>query len=158
MATVSEDATLRQWADALCRHHFGVPFDGEICWAPRLRCRAGEFHPSRMRIRISGPYRLAHGDAETQQVLLHELCHWWLFRQGIAHREDAAVFRDLLRRAGAPRRARPVPATAAHRYTYACPHCGRRYTYSRRVAYACGHCCRALGNGHWDPRFRLILC
>lgn len=156
-ATSPGPQVLQAWATALAQAHFGVPFDGTVCWAPRLRYRAGEYAPGSGRIRLSLPYYHRYGAAETQGILLHELCHWWLFRQGIPHRENAAVFQALLGRVGAPRRAHPLtraPRAPRRLWTYVCPHCGQIYRYTRRVQYACGRCCP---RGRYDPRFHLQL-
>lgn len=147
---------LHDWASELAWRHFGRPFTGRVEWAPRLRHRAGDFTPATGRIRLSLPYYRRYGAHEVRAILLHELCHWWLFGQGVRHREDTPAFQSLLRRVGAPRRARPLPRRRRpRRYIYACPRCGARYAYRRRVDYACGRCCAAAGG--YDPRFRLRL-
>ena len=151
-------AVLRRWADDLALTHFGESFSGTVAWAARLRYRAGDFTPSTGRIRLSLPYFTRYGPGEARGILLHELCHWWLYRHGLIHREDAPAFQALLRTVGAPAKARPMPRPARPRpYLYACPRCGARYRYSRRVDYACGRCCRALARGRYDARFRLRL-
>ena len=104
---------LQGWADDLARRHFGVPFDGRLRWAPRLRHRAGDFTPGRATIRLSLPYFLCYGAAAMKAVLLHELCHWFLLRHGIDHREDASAFQELLALHGAPARAAPRPPRGA---------------------------------------------
>lgn len=148
---------LRAWADRLARQHFGTGFVGGVAWAPRLRYRAGDFSPATGRIRLSLPYYLRYGRAETERILLHELCHWWLFRQGQGHREDAPAFQALLARHGAPARGLPMPRAAGGQWrVYACPVCGARYRYRRRVDLACGPCCRRYAGGRYDPRFRLV--
>ncbi len=149
------DADLFAWTDALARRHFGVPFDGRTRWARRLHYRAGDYHPASGVLRLSLPYYRRYGRGEADAILLHELCHWWLFRQGRPHREDDPRFQSLLHRHGAPRRARALERPAPVWHLYACPHCGRRYRYRRRVDYACGACCRRYAAGRYDPRFRL---
>jgi predicted SprT family Zn-dependent metalloprotease len=154
---VPDTQTLHAWADELARRHFGQPFDGRVAWATRLRYRAGDYTPARATIRLSLPYYLRYGPAEARRILLHELCHWWLYRQGMRHRENSACFRELLRQHGAPVRAKPMPRRPAGRiHFYVCPHCGARYRYRRRVDYACGRCCRLWAGGRYDPRFRLV--
>ncbi len=153
-----DQQTLRAWATDLSRHHFGVPFPGQVLWAPRLRYRAGDYAPARQTIRLSLPYFQRYGADETRRILLHELCHWWLLSQGVRHREDAAAFQRLLRQHGAPAKGLPMPRARSRKvYMYACPVCGARYPYRRRVNYACGHCCRRWSGGRYDARFRLTL-
>jgi SprT-like protein len=156
MPEPADDPGLHALADRLSRKWFHAPFDGRAVWAERLRYRAGEFRPHDGTIRISRPYHDRYGLGVTEGILLHELCHWWLHRAGIAHRENAAVFQDLLRRTGAPRRAPAPPGLPCRTYLYRCPACGRRYLYRRRVSgYACGECCRRHAGGRFDPRFLL---
>jgi predicted SprT family Zn-dependent metalloprotease len=149
-----DEAALRAWVRELSLAHFGVAFPGEVRLAPRLRHRAADFTPATGTIRLSGPYLELHGAAAGRAVLLHELCHWWLWRQGVPHREDSAEFRALLHRHGAPPRARPMPRRMLE---YRCPHCLQRYRLPvagwRR---ACGACCRRFAGGRFDARFALV--
>jgi SprT-like protein len=148
------EQALRSWARELSVAHFGTPFGGEVRFAPRLHHRAGDFTPRTGVIRLSRPYLERHGIPAARAVLLHELCHWWLWRQGIAHREDSPAFREVLRRHGAPLRGRPMPRRTLE---YACPCCATRYRLpvaGRRRA--CGACCRRFGSGAFDPRFQLV--
>jgi SprT-like protein len=149
---------LRDWADELTLAHFGMRFPGQVRLAPRLRYRAGDFTPATVTIRLSGPYLARYGAEAARQVLLHELCHWWLYREGIPHRENAAVFQSLLRVHGAPARALAVPR-APRRGTavYVCPRCHARYQLRPGRARACGHCCRRWAGGRFDRRFVLVL-
>ena len=150
-------ATLHTWATELAHRHFGRPFDGRVAWAPRLRYRAGDYAPATQTIRLSLPYFRRYGADETRRILLHELCHWWLFTRGVRHREGAPVFQALLKQHGAPARGRPMPRGRSGRtHLYVCPACGSRYHYRRRVDYACGHCCRKWADGRYDARFRLV--
>ena len=156
MPTLRDDPALHELADRLSRRWFQTPFDGRAIWAARLRYRAGEFRPSDRTIRISRPYHERYGAPVTEGIMLHELCHWWLHRSGIAHREDAEVFQSLLARTGAPRRAPAAPMPPQPTYAYRCPVCARRYLYRRHVSgYACGDCCRRFAGGSFDARFLL---
>lgn len=104
---------------------------------------------------MSRPYFDRYGEAEARATLLHELCHWWLRRHGLVHRENSRRFQDLLRSVGAPRYARPLDREPSR--FYRCPACGARYGYRRRVrGYACGACCRRYARGRYDPRFALV--
>lgn len=150
----SDEAALSTWARELSFAHFGVPFPGDVRFAPRLHHRAGDFTPATGVIRISRPYLERYGEAAGRAVLLHELCHWWLWRQGTPHREDSPVFRSLLHLHGAPLQARPMPRRTLE---YMCPRCRARYRLpvvgQRR---ACGRCCRRFAGGRFDPQFTLI--
>ena len=154
-----DPAVLRVWAGELALRHFGERFPGTVRWAPRLYYRAGDYTPSTQAIRLSLPYFRSYGEHETKRILLHELCHWWLFRQGIRHREDAPAFQGLLRSHGAPAAALPLSLPVRPLHVYVCPSCGARYRYryQRRVDYACGPCCRRWAAGRVDARFRLVL-
>lgn len=146
-------ATLAAWTQELSARHFGVAFDGRVEWAPRLRSRAGDYLASQRRIRVSAPYFDRYGEGEARATLLHELCHWWLHREGVRHRENSRRFQDLLRAVGAPRYAAPLEP----RRFYRCPRCGARFGYGRRVSgYACAACCRRYAGGRYDPRFMLV--
>lgn len=154
---IPDPQVLQVWAAEMAERHFGRPFDGRVVWAPRLRYRAGDYAPVSGTVRLSLPYFRRYGPHEARRILLHELCHWWLFSQGIRHREDSPVFQELLRRHGAPARGRPMPRTRSRRtHLYVCPACGARYQYRRRVDYACGHCCRRWAGGRYDAQYKLV--
>lgn len=106
---------LQAWAQTLSIAHFGTGFEGTVRWAPRLRYRAGDYTPATGCIRLSLPYFQRYGPSETRRILLHELCHWWLYRSGQHHRESTAAFQDLLRRVGAPAIAHPLPRPQSQR-------------------------------------------
>lgn len=151
---------LQAWAQTLSIAHFGTGFEGTVRWAPRLRYRAGDYTPATGCIRLSLPYFQRYGPSETRRILLHELCHWWLYRGGQHHRENTAAFQELLRRVGAPAKAHPLPRPQPQRlplYSYRCPHCGRHYHYAERVHCACGPCCRAFHDGRYHAAFTLVL-
>ncbi len=154
----TDETALRQWIDDLALRHFGVPFPGAIRFAPRLHYRAGDYTPSTGVIRLSRPYLQRYGAAAAREVLLHELCHWWLYSHGVAHRENAPVFRDLLRAHGAPLRARPMPRPPAPgAVLYVCPACRARYNLRPgRRRRACGRCCARHAAGRFDERFVLV--
>jgi SprT protein len=134
-------------------------------WSKRLRTAAGraEFRISRILLNC----RLcAHGEAEIDRTLRHEVAH--LLAQFRVGRRRIAPHGIEWQRAcadlGIAGEGRchdlPFPVRRRERrYLYTCPHCGRDFPRTRplRRTSACLACCRAFNRGRYDRRFRLIL-
>jgi SprT protein len=134
-------------------------------WSRRLRTAAGraEYRGSRVLLnrRLS-----AHGEAEVDRTLRHELAH--LLAQSRAGRRRIAPHGREWRRAcadlgiGDETRCHtlPFPVRRMRRsHLYVCRHCRREFPRTRplRRASACLACCRAFNHGDYDRRFRLQL-
>jgi SprT protein len=134
-------------------------------WTTRLRSSAGRAEYGKARVLLNG--RLcAHGDAEIDRTLRHELAH--LLAQARAGRRRIAPhgveWRHACADLGIAGEARchslPFPIRRQQRrYLYACPHCRRDFARTRQLrrASACLACCRAYNRGRYDQRFRLQL-
>ncbi len=134
-------------------------------WSSRLRTAAGraEYRVSRVLLNC----RLcAHGEAEVDRTLRHELAH--LLAQFRAGRRRLAPHGIEWRRAcadlGIADETRchnlPFPTRRlARRYLYLCPHCRREFPRTRplRRTSACLACCRDFNRGRYDRRFTLQL-
>ncbi len=134
-------------------------------WSRRLRTAAGraEYRVSRILLncRLS-----AHGEAEIDRTLRHELAH--LLAQFRAGRRRLAPHGVEWRRACADlgiadeKRCHNLPfptSRQARRYLYRCPHCRREFPRTRplRRTSACLACCRDFNCGRFDRRFKLYL-
>ena len=163
-------AAIRRWKRprATCsssRARPRSPRRSRVEWSARLRSAAGraEFRHTRILLNC----RLAaHGEAEIDRTLRHELAH--LLAQTRAGRRRIAPHGAEWRRAcadlGIAGEARchnlPFPIRRLQRrYLYACPHCRRDFPRTRplRRSSACLACCRAFNGGRYDRRFKLQL-
>ncbi len=135
----------------------------QVVWSARLRSAAGraEFQTARV---LLNPRLYAHGEAEIDRTLRHELAH--LLAQFRTGRRRIAPHGPEWRRAcadlGIAGEARchnlPFPIhRRERRYVYVCPNCRRDFPRTRplRRTSACLACCRAFNRGKFDPRFRL---
>ena len=134
-------------------------------WSGRLRSAAGRAEYDSARVLLN--CRLcAHGEAEIDRTLRHELAH--LLAQFRARRRRIAPHGIEWRRAcadlGIAGEARchnlPFPTRRLQRrYLYACPRCARQFPRTRplRRTSACLACCRAVSQGRYDGRFKLRL-
>lgn len=134
-------------------------------WSGRLRTAAGraEYRASRVLLNC----RLcAHGEAEVDRTLRHELAH--LLAQYRAGRRRIAPHGTEWRRACADlgiadeKRCHNLPFPTrrqARRYLYLCSHCRREFPRTRplRRTSACLACCRDFNRGGYDRRFKLQL-
>lgn len=153
---------LQALVEATARDAFGRPFGGRAEWSRRMRVSAGAVQFRRLPaggvepvvMRLSWRYYCRYGRDELVQTIKHELCHWFLFADGIRHGHRSRPFLELLRRAGAHRYCRPMDRRRAsrRRYRYRCPRCGREWVYRRKVDVACGACYR-----RYVPEGRLRL-
>jgi SprT protein len=161
------DATLEETARKLLIKQGATALATELRveWSTRLRSAAGRAEFGRKRVLLN--CRLsAHGEAEIDRTLRHELAH--LLAQTRAGRRRIAPHGAEWRRAcadlGIAGEARchnlPFPIRRQRRpYLYACPHCRRDFPRTRplRRTSACLACCRAFNRGRYDRRFKLQL-
>jgi predicted SprT family Zn-dependent metalloprotease len=134
-------------------------------WSARLRSAAGraEFANPRVLLNCRLP---AHGEAEIDRTLRHELAH--LLAIARAGRRRIAPHGPEWRRACADlgiadeMRCHNLPfpiRRLQRRYLYSCPHCRRDFPRTRplRRTSACLACCRAHNRGRYDARFKLRI-
>lgn len=140
------DEQLQRWVERVSLASFGRPFAHRASFNSRLRTTGGRYFLKSHNIEIS-PHQLAvHGEAETEAIIKHELCHYHLHlqRKGYQHRD--ADFKELLRKVGATRHCRALPGAARTvpvKYVLQCRSCGMAYPRKRKVdprRYACGRC------------------
>jgi predicted SprT family Zn-dependent metalloprotease len=134
-------------------------------WSGRLRSAAGRAEFAQARVLLNR--RLAaHGEAEIDRTLRHELAH--LLASARAGRRRLAPHGPEWRRACADLgiadelRCHNLPfpiRRLKRRYLYTCPHCRREVPRIRplRRSSACLACCRAHHRGRYDERFKLRL-
>jgi predicted SprT family Zn-dependent metalloprotease len=150
--------------ELLCRNNApALAAKVRVEWSARLRSAAGraEFHSTRI---LLNRRLCAHGDAEIDRTLRHELAH--LLAQFRAGRRRLAPHGSQWRRACADlgiageTRCHDLPFPIHRRkrpYVYVCPNCRRDFPRTRplRRTSACLACCRDFNRGKFDPRFKL---
>ncbi len=136
-----------------------------VAWSARLRTTAGraDFRASLITL---NPHLRAHGEAEVDRTVRHELAHL-LAHERFPRRRLAPhgpEWRQACADLGIPGEARchslPFPATRRPRpWLYQCPACRAEFPRTRRIrrAVACLACCRKHSRGRFDARFRLRL-
>ncbi len=161
------DATLEALARALLLPLDATPLAGQVQveWLPRLRTSAGRAETKTARI-VLNPRLCAHGEAEIDRTLRHELAHLLAYfragRRRIAPHgpEWQRACSDLGIAGEARCHTLPFPSQRQRRrYLYACPHCRRDFPRTRplRRTSACLACCRDFNRGRFDRRFQLQL-
>ena len=161
------DPVLEASARDLLLQHGATTLAAQVCreWSARLRTAAGRARSRRHRILLNRRLS-AHGEAEIDRTLRHELTH--LLAQFRAGRRRLAPHGIEWRRAcvdlgiGGETRCHNLPfplRRQRRRYLYACPHCQRDFPRTRplRRTSACLACCRAFNRGRYDRRFKLRL-
>ncbi|MFD0671394.1 SprT family protein [Cohnella sp. GCM10027633] len=140
------DEQLQAWVERVSIASFGRPFLHKATFNSRLRTTGGRYFMKSHNIEIS-PHQLeAHGEADTEAIIKHELCHYHLHlqRRGYQHRD--ADFKALLQQVGATRHCKALPGAARTlpvKYVLSCQACGMAYPRKRRVdprKYVCGKC------------------
>lgn len=139
-----------------------------VVWNQRMRTAAGRAFYEASRIELNpGLLGLEEIDipAEVDRTLRHELAHLVAFQRSRGRKiaahgiEWQRACADL----GIPGESRchalPFkPRRVRKRLVYECPRCETKILRVRRFrqAVACYDCCRALGDGRYDERFRLV--
>lgn len=144
--TTMTDEQLQRWVERVSLASFGRPFLHKATFNSRLRTTGGRYFLRSHNIEIS-PHQLdAHGEADTEAIIKHELCHYHLHlqRRGYRHRDED--FKQLLREVGATLHCKTLPGarrTLSVKYVLSCEACGMKYPRKRRVdprKYVCGRC------------------
>ena len=134
-------------------------------WNPRLRSAAGRAAYRGTLVSLN-PRLHAHGAAEIDRTLRHELAH--LVARARAGRRrippHGEAWRQACRELGIANEQRchtlPFPtAPRARRFHYRCPNCAKEFPRVRKIrrAVACLACCRKHNRGRFDSRFQLQL-
>ena len=165
--TRRRDYVLEHEARELLRLHGAgrVALEIRIEWNPRLRTCAGRVD-YRAKLISLNPLLHAHGQAEIDRTLRHELAH--LLAQFRAGRKRIFPHGREWRRAcedlgiGDETRCHTLPFPVSQRrrrFVYRCPNCRNEFARVRKIrrAVACLVCCRKYNRGKFDPRFKLRL-
>ena len=150
--------------ELLCRNNAAALAQKvRVEWSGRLRSAAGraEYHSARV---LLNRRLCAHGAAEIDRTLRHELAHLLAaFRAGRRRiAPHGAEWRRACADLGIAGESRchtlPFPIRRrARRYVYVCPRCRRPFPRTRPLkrTSACLACCRAHNGGRFDARFKL---
>ncbi|MCR2806149.1 SprT family protein [Paenibacillus soyae] len=143
-----DNQALQQWVERVSMESFGRPFLHGATFNARLKATGGRYFMRSHDIEISPHQLAAFGEAETEKIIKHELCHYHLhlMKRGYRHRD--ADFKQLLAHVGGSRYCSSLPERAdrkaiAYRYKLICSSCGMEYLRKRKVdpaRYACGRC------------------
>ncbi|MFD0715273.1 SprT family protein [Paenibacillus sp. GCM10027626] len=142
------DERLQEWVERISLQFFNLPFRHRATFNRRLTSTGGRYFTKTHHIEIS-PHQLeAFGEAETEKIIKHELCHYHLhlLKKGYRHRD--ADFKQLLAKVGGARYCQALPSRKnrsrmPYKYKLTCQKCGQEYLRKRWVdpaKYGCGKC------------------
>ncbi|PTF80788.1 SprT family protein [Staphylococcus chromogenes] len=135
---------LQQYAENLALTSFGKPFRHRIYFNHRLRSTGGRYLLKTHDIEIN-PKQYEHfGLKELDNIIKHELCHYFLHLEGKGYQHRDRDFRQLALKVGAPRFCNSIESyeTRAN-YEYMCKKCHKTFLRIRRVntnKMRCGQC------------------
>ncbi|MBB3108502.1 SprT-like protein [Paenibacillus phyllosphaerae] len=142
------DDMLQRWVEEVSLRDFGRPFRHKATFNGRLKATGGRYFTKSHNIEISPHQLAAYGEAETEKIIKHELCHYHLhiLKMGYQHRD--ADFKNLLVKVGGSRYCQQLPERqqrkpAPYKYKLVCVSCKMEYLRKRKVdprRYACGKC------------------
>lgn len=142
------DSSLTMLAEAVAKDTFGRSFSGQAVFNNRFRSRGGDVNVKQSLIRVSRRLYDEHGRDAVIGVLQHELCHLFLFRDGLPFTHRSKEFKDLAAAVGAPRFAPAIKKDRQpgryRRFYFACPACGSRFKANARFQSLCPHCHQAI--------------
>jgi len=132
----------------------------------RLRSALGRFKPpaflsfrrkSLQTIEIAAYlFENENADVHLQQLLAHEMIHYWLWFTGRPY-GHTAEFKKMMNTIGATRY-NPIPKQSTRALVYQCPGCLAEVVRKRQItSHACANCCKKYSKGKYDKRFKLIL-
>ncbi|HCX71274.1 MAG TPA: hypothetical protein DHD79_08535, partial [Firmicutes bacterium] len=146
-AKAMNDSSLTQLTEAVARDTFGRSFGGRAAFNSRFRSRGGDVNVKQSLIRVSRRLYEEHGQEAVIGVLRHELCHLFLFRDGLPYTHRSKEFKELAAAVDAPRFAPPIERNRQpkryRRFYYACPVCGSRFKTNAKIHAPCPHCHQA---------------
>jgi SprT-like protein len=141
-----ENCQLQQLVSDISLKWFGKPFSHKALFNARLRTTAGRYVHGSHIIEINPHYYRIHGEAELIATIKHELCHYHLALEKCPFDHRAEEFRQLLKKVGGSRYAKPSPELANKKLTmhrYICCQCRHVYHRRRRIntrRFVCGKC------------------
>jgi SprT-like protein len=136
---ISDNFQLTTHVQRLSIEKFGVKFSHKAQWNSRLRTTGGRFFPKDLHLDFN-PKMVTL--PEFDQIILHELTHYHLFRAKKGYQHQDADFKKLLKQVGGIRYA-PQVVEKTVKYQYSCASCGQIYPRQRKIdtqKYRCGKC------------------
>lgn len=128
---------LTAYVQLISKEKFGWTFEHKAFWNTRLRTTGGRFFPKDCHLDFNP--KMANLP-EFDQIILHELTHYHLFRQHRGYQHQDLDFKQLLKEVGGSRYA---PRISEPKLTYQCQKCGLLYQRQRKIdlkKYRCGKC------------------
>jgi len=111
----------------------------------RRKAYGGYYRPKDHKIVVSWQAYLDHGYQEALNTFRHEVAH-------IVHPNHSKQFWEIALRIGATQRYAQRPKSqprTPHKYTYACPTCGRTFYRNKRlIKSSCGVCDKSFNPKH----------
>lgn len=101
---LNEDFQLKTMASKIAKSKWGVEFNGNIKLSEKLLPlrQYGRFIPESNTIYIASQLYLNEKRTEfAHKVILHELCHWYSFQNGLEYHDGVTPFESLLSECGA---------------------------------------------------------
>lgn len=142
------DTSLTMLAEEVARETFKRSFGGKAVFNSRFRSRGGDVNIKLSLIRISRRLYEEHGREAVIGVLRHELCHLFLFRDGLPYTHRSKEFKELAAAVGAPRFAPPIKKSTQpkryRRFYFACPSCDSRFKANAKIRSLCPHCHKSM--------------
>lgn len=141
--SLSTNDELTAYVQQISLAKFKRPFEHTAYWNTRLRSTGGRFFPADLHLDFNP--KMANLP-EFDQIILHELVHYHLFRQKLGYQHKDLAFKKLLREVGGLRYAPAIAGNKA-KYVYLCTSCGQEYFRQRKIntrSYRCGKCAGKL--------------
>ncbi|MCE5155090.1 SprT family protein [Staphylococcus hyicus] len=131
-------------AEYIAKKYFGRSFRHQIYFNERLRTTGGRYLLNTHHIEIN-PKQYEHfGEKAIDNIIKHELCHYFLHLDGKGYQHKDADFKLLSQQVCAPRYCTP---TLSYReranYEYTCIKCHQKFLRIRKVnikKMRCGQC------------------
>lgn len=101
---LNEDFQLKTMANKIAKAKWGVEFNGNIKLSEKLLPlrQYGRFVPESNTIYIASQLYLNEQRTEfANKVILHELCHWYSFQNGLEYHDGVTPFESFLQEYGA---------------------------------------------------------
>lgn len=138
-------AELQTLVEKISHDFFGLPFQHEAVFNPRLRTTGGRYHLKSHNLDFNLRILEAFGLEEFLGVIKHELCHYHLHLSDAGFQHKDKEFKQLLTAVGGSRFVKSLskPQAVKKKLLYKCQGCSQVIYRQRKVntqKYVCGQC------------------